>query len=68
MRNKKFRPFCIALITVALFTACNSNKNSGNSIDTFSNEDKDQQNKERMMPDTTSDLLDYDSTKTKTGR
>lgn len=62
---ERIRLFCFTLITASLFLACNSNNNSGNASN---NKKIDQQNKEHMMPDTTSNLLEYDSTKTKTGR
>jgi len=68
MKNRKIGAYSFALIIAAFLTACSSNGKSGNSNDSLSATDKDEQNKERMMPDTTSNLLEYDSTKTKTGR
>lgn len=68
MMNRKFVLFLMALTIATSLAACNSNKNSGKAADTVSNQDNDERNKEEMMPDTTVDLLEYDSTKTKTGR
>ncbi len=67
--KKKILSYCFALTIVAACTACNSNNHSKNSKDTtLSNKNKDKENKEEMMPDSTVNLLEYDSTKTKTGR
>jgi ABC-type uncharacterized transport system auxiliary subunit len=66
--NRKFVLFLVGLTIATTLAACNSNKNSNEAADTFSNQDNDERNKEEMMPDTTTNLLEYDSTKTKTGR